>query len=73
MIQSSKMMMMMMISTSSEQDPNLPRLYAHGDPDPRPLKSWPIKELMPAAGHGLHLGSMGHRQDLCVSSIWRRR
>ena len=26
---------------------------AHGDPDPRPLKSWLIKRLMPAVGHGL--------------------
>jgi AAA domain len=39
-----------------EQDPNLPRLYAHGDPDPRPLKSWLIKHLIPEIGHGLMSG-----------------
>jgi hypothetical protein len=42
-----------------EQDPNLPRLYAHGDPDPRPLKSWLIKHLMPEIGHGLMSGQWG--------------
>ena len=31
-----------------KHDPNLPRLYAHGDPDPRPIKSWLIKGLIPA-------------------------
>jgi hypothetical protein len=40
-------------------DPNLPRLYAHGDPDPRPLKSWLIKHLMPEIGHGLLSGQWG--------------
>src|SRR5262249_40065948 len=34
----------------------LPPMYAHGDPDPRPLKSWAIKGLMPAIGHGLLSG-----------------
>jgi hypothetical protein len=42
-----------------EQDPNLPRLYAHGDPDPRPFKSWLIKHLMPEIGHGLMSGQWG--------------
>jgi len=42
-----------------EQDPNLPRLYAHGDPNPRPLKSWLIKHLMPEIGHGLMSGQWG--------------
>jgi AAA domain len=42
-----------------EQDPNLPRLYAHGDPDPRPIKSWLIKGLVPAIGHGLMSGQWG--------------
>src|SRR5262249_5126943 len=43
----------------TKQDPNLPRLYAHGDPDPRPLKSWLIKHLMPEIGHGLMSGQWG--------------
>src|SRR5262245_4286608 len=42
-----------------QHDPNLPRLYAHGDPDPRPLKSWLIKHLMPEIGHGLMSGQWG--------------
>lgn len=28
-------------------------MYAHGDPDPRPLKAWLVKGLIPACGHGL--------------------
>jgi len=42
-----------------EQDPSLPRLYAHGDPDPRPLKTWLIKHQIPAVGHGLLSGQWG--------------
>jgi hypothetical protein len=42
-----------------EQDPNLPRLYAHGDADPRPLKAWLIKHLIPQVGHGLMSGQWG--------------
>src|SRR5262249_48381756 len=34
----------------SKHDPSLPRLYAHGDPDPRPIKSCLIKGLIPAVG-----------------------
>ena len=42
-----------------KHDPNLPRLYAHGDPDARPLKSWLIKGLIPQVGHGLMSGQWG--------------
>jgi AAA domain-containing protein len=42
-----------------KHDPNLPRLYAHGDPDARPIKSWVIKGLIPAVGHGLLSGQWG--------------
>jgi AAA domain len=42
-----------------KHDPNLPRLYAHGDPDARPIKSWLIKGLIPALGHGLMSGQWG--------------
>src|SRR5262245_52999790 len=31
-----------------EPAPDLPPMLCHGDPDPRPLKSWAIKGLMPA-------------------------
>src|SRR5262245_11557882 len=47
------------VDDGTAQDPNLPRLYAHGDPDPRPLKSWLIKHLMPEIGHGLMSGQWG--------------
>jgi AAA domain len=42
-----------------EPDPNLPPLYAHGDRDPRPLKSWLVKGLIPRCGHGLLSGQWG--------------
>jgi len=42
-----------------EQDPNLPQLHAHGDPDPRPLKPWLLKNQLPAVGHGLLSGQWG--------------
>jgi hypothetical protein len=34
-------------------------MFCHGDPDPRPLKSWAIKGLMPVIGHGLLSGQWG--------------
>jgi AAA domain len=40
-------------------NPDLPPLHAHGDPDPRPLKAWLIKHLIPAVGHGLLSGQWG--------------
>jgi hypothetical protein len=39
--------------------PDLPPMYAHGDPDPRPLRSWLVKGLIPACGHGLLAGQWG--------------
>ena len=47
-----------------QRQPDLPPLYAHGDPDPRPLKSWLIKHLIPAVGHGLLSRPVGRRQDV---------
>ena len=63
-----------MISTSSrrrvrEQDPKLPPLYAHGDTDPRPLKAWLIKRLMPAVGHGLLSGQWGAGKTFVVFDL----
>ena len=37
----------------------LPPLYAHGDANSRPIKSWLIKHLIPAVGHGLLSGQWG--------------
>ena len=42
-----------------EQDPDLPRLHAHGDSDPRPIKAWLVKHLIPQVGHGLMSGQWG--------------
>ncbi len=40
-------------------DPGLPRLHSHGDPDPRPLRAWAIKNLIPLEGKGLLSGQWG--------------
>jgi AAA domain-containing protein len=40
-------------------EPELPPMFAHGDPDPRPVKRWTIRKLMPACGCGLLSGQWG--------------
>jgi hypothetical protein len=52
-----------------QQDPNLPPLYAHGDLDPRPLKAWLLKRLMPAVGHGLLSGQWGAGKTFVVFDL----
>jgi len=42
-----------------EPAPDLPPMYCHGDPDPRPLKNWLIKHLMSTTGVGLLSGQWG--------------
>jgi AAA domain len=42
-----------------EPKPDLPPMYCHGDPDPRPRKNWLIKKLMSTVGHGLLSGQWG--------------
>ena len=42
-----------------EPTSDLPPMFCHGDPDPRPLKSWLIKGLIPATGCGLLSGQWG--------------
>ena len=51
------------------QDPKLPPLYSHGDIDPRPLKAWLIKRLMPAVGHGLLSGQWGAGKTFVVFDL----
>ena len=46
------------------QDLELPPLYAHGDTDPRPLKSWPVKHFIPTVRPWPAERAMGHRQDI---------
>jgi AAA domain len=38
---------------------DLPPMFCHGDPDPRPIKSWLVKGLIPATGCGLLSGQWG--------------
>jgi len=38
---------------------DLPPMYSHGDPDPRPLKSWLVKHLMATTAVGLLSGQWG--------------
>jgi hypothetical protein len=49
--------------------PNLPPLHAHGDSDPRPIKSWLIKHLIPAVGHGLLSGQWGAGKTFVVFDL----
>jgi hypothetical protein len=37
----------------------LPPLYVHGSPDPRPATTWLVKHVLPACGHGLLSGQWG--------------
>ena len=57
-----------------QQDPKLPPLYSHGDTDPRPLKPWLLKPLMPAVGHGLLSEQWGAAKTFVVfdlaAAIW---
>ena len=52
-----------------KRDADLPPLYAHGDPDPRPIKSWLIKHLIPACGHGLLSGQWGAGKTFVVFDL----
>jgi AAA domain len=51
------------------QDPKLPPLYAHGDADPRPLKSWAVKHFIPRCGHGLLSGQWGTGKTFIVFDL----
>ena len=42
-----------------QAEPELPPMFAHGDPDPRPIKAWAIKDLLLTQGHGLLAGQWG--------------
>ena len=47
----------------------MPALFAHGDADPRPIKSWLIKHLIPACGHGLLSGQWGAGKTFVVFDL----
>ena len=44
-------------------------MYCYGDPDPRPIKSWAIKRLMPAVGHGILGGQWGTYKTFTVFDL----
>jgi hypothetical protein len=47
------------MKTYPSRIPISPQLHTHGSPDPRPLKAWLIKHLIPQVGHGLMSGQWG--------------
>ena len=47
----------------------MPPLYAHGDADPRPLKSWAVKHFIPRCGHGLLSGQWGTGKTFIVFDL----
>ena len=49
--------------------PELPPLYAHGDADARPLKSWAVKHFLPSCGHGLLSGQWGTGKTFIVFDL----
>jgi hypothetical protein len=51
------------------QRSDLPPMYRYGDPDPRPIKSWAIKRLMPAVGHGILGGQWGTYKTFTVFDL----
>src|SRR6516225_1335749 len=50
-------------------EPGLPPMFAHGDPDPRPVKRWTIRKLMPACGCGLLSGQWGTYKSFMALEI----
>ena len=53
----------------SKSDSGLPPMYCYGDPDPRPIKSWAIKRLMPTIGHGILGGQWGTYKTFTVFDL----
>ena len=53
----------------SKSNSGLPQMYCYGDPDPRPIKSWAIKRLMPAIGHGVLAGQWGTYKTFTVFDL----
>ena len=45
-------------------------MYAHGDSDPRLLRSWLVKHLIPARGHGLLSGQWGTGKTFVVFDLF---
>ena len=52
-----------------QQQLDLPVLHVHGETDPRPLKSWLVKHLIPAIGHGLLSGQWGASKTFVIFDL----
>ena len=53
----------------SKPNSGLPPMYCYGDLDPRPIKSWAIKRLMPEVGHGVLAGQWGTYKTFTVFDL----
>jgi hypothetical protein len=49
--------------------PLLPPIYCHGDPDPRPLTSWLVKNLLASVSYGVLAGQWGTGKTFMVFEL----
>jgi hypothetical protein len=49
--------------------PDLPPMFCHGDPDPRPITSWLIKNLLASVSHGVLAGQWGSGKTFIVFEL----
>jgi hypothetical protein len=49
--------------------PPLPPMFCHGDPDPRPLTSWLVKNLLASVGYGVLAGQWGSGKTFMVFEL----
>jgi hypothetical protein len=47
----------------------LPQMYCHGDPDPRPLTSWLVKRLLASVSYGILSGQWGTGKTFLVFEL----
>jgi hypothetical protein len=50
-------------------EPQLPPMYCHGDPDPRPLTAWLIKDLLASVSYGVLAGQWGSGKTFVVLDL----
>jgi AAA domain len=58
-----------LVDEEPQRRSDLPPMYRYGDPDSRPIKSWAIKRLMPAVGHGVLAGQWGTYKTFTVFDL----
>ena len=49
--------------------PALPPIFSHGDPDPRPLTSWLVKNLLASVSYGMLAGQWGSGKTFMVFEL----